>query len=279
MNFSGPWPPALQLLVHQQIIPKAYLEQVGTQGFIENPIGTGPFKLVSTQPGFTEVVMERFDDYYGGAPDLAPVGAACVQGAVFRVIPEASTRVAALLAGEVDIIQALPPELISTLEQTPGIQVKTVPGNQPKWVELNVNQPPFDDVRVRQALNYAVDKELIIEAIYGGNAVALPGPLSPFNNYVNQRLQAHEYIVDKALALLAEAGYTDSNGDGLLDKDGRTVSFTLDSLEEHRALAEAVAGQFRAIGIDASVRFWEYSVVRPQLLAAQRPAYLRSEER
>jgi len=274
MNFSGPWPPALQLLVHQQIVPKAYLEQAGTQGFIEHPIGTGPFMFVSAQPGFTEVVMERFEDYYGGAPDLAPVDAACVQGAVFRVIPEASTRVAALLAGEVDIIQALPPELISTLEQTPGIQVLTVPGTQPKWVELNVNAPPFDDVRVRQALNYAVDKELIIEAIYGGNAVALPGPLSPFNNYVNQSLQPYEYSVDKALALLAEAGYTDSNGDGLLDKDGQTFSFTLDSLEEHRALAEAVAGQFRAIGIDASVRFWEYSVVRPQLLAGERIAYL-----
>src|SRR3990172_639391 len=274
MNFSGPWPPALQLLVHQQIVPKAYLEQVGTQGFIENPIGTGPFKFVSAQPGFTEVVMERFADYYGGAPDLAPVGPACVQGAVFRVIPEASTRVAALLAGEVDIIQALPPELISTLEQTPGIQVQTVPGTQPKWVELNVNQPPFDDVRVRQALNYAVDKDLIIEAIYGGKAVALPGSLSPFNNYVNKSLKPYEYSVEKALALLAEAGYTDSNGDGLLDKNGKTLSFTLDTLEEHRALAEAVAGQFRAIGLDASVRFWEYSVVKPQLQAGERMAYL-----
>ncbi|HLE73732.1 MAG TPA: ABC transporter substrate-binding protein [Anaerolineales bacterium] len=274
MNFSGPWPPALQLLVHQQIVPKAYLEQAGTQGFIEHPIGTGPFMFVSAQPGFTEVVMERFEDYYGGAPDLAPVDAACVQGAVFRVIPEASTRVAALLAGEVDIIQALPPELISTLEQTPGIQVQTVPGTQPKWLELNVNVPPFNDVRVREALNYAVDKELLIEAIYGGNAVALPGPLSPFNNYVNKSLQPYEYSVEKALALLAEAGYADSNGDGLLDKNGQTFSFILDSLEEHRALAEAVAGQFRAIGLDASVRIWEYSVVKPQLQAGERMAYL-----
>jgi peptide/nickel transport system substrate-binding protein len=274
MNFSGPWPPALQLLVHQQILPKAYLEQVGTQGFIEHPIGTGPFKFVSAQPGFTEIVMERFDDYYGGAPDLAPVAAACVQGAVFRVIPEASTRVAALLAGEVDIIQAVPPELISTLEQTPGIQVKTVAGTQPKWVELNVNQPPFDDVRVRQALNFAVDKDLIIEAIYGGRAVSLPGSLSPYNNYVNKSLKPYAYDVEKALALLAEAGYTDSDGDGLLDKNGQTFSFTLDTVEEHRALAEAVADQFRAIGIDASVRFWEYSVVRTQLLAGERMAYL-----
>ena len=274
MHFSGPWPPALQLLVHQQIVPKGYLESVGTQGFVENPIGTGPFKFVSAQPGFSEVVMERFDDYYGGAPDLTPVGPACVAGAVFRVIPEASTRVAALLAGEVDIIQAVPAELIPTLEQTPGIQVKTVPGTNPKWMELNVNKPPFDDVRVRQALNYAVDKQLIIDAIYGGRAVALPGPLSPYNNFVNKSLQPYAYDADKALGLLADAGWTDSNGDGLLDKNGQTLSFTLDTLEEHRALAEAVADQFRAIGIDASVRFWEYSVVKPQLQAGERMAYL-----
>jgi peptide/nickel transport system substrate-binding protein len=274
MHFNGPWPPALQLLVHQQIVPKNYLEEVGTEGFVANPIGTGPFKFISTQPGFTEVVMQRFDDYYGGAPDLAPVEAACVADAVIRVIPEASTRVAALLAGEVDIIQAVPPELISTLEQTPGIQVKTVAGTQPKWMEMNVNQPPFDDLRVRQALNYAVDKELIIEAIYGGKAVALPGPLSPYNNFVNQSLQPYAYDSEMALSLLADAGYTDSNGDGMLDRNGQTLSFTIDSVEEHRALAEAVADQFRAIGIDASVRFWEYSVLRPQLLAGERMAYL-----
>jgi peptide/nickel transport system substrate-binding protein len=74
MHFSGPWPPAMQLLVHQQIVPKAYIEEVGTEGFIANPIGTGPFKFVSAQPGFEEVTLERFDDYYGGSPDLAPVG-------------------------------------------------------------------------------------------------------------------------------------------------------------------------------------------------------------
>jgi peptide/nickel transport system substrate-binding protein len=274
MHFSGPWPPALQLLVHQQIVPKKYLEEVGTEGFIAHPIGTGPFKFVSAQPGFEEVVMERWEDYYGGAPDLEPVGPACVEGAIFRVIPEASTRVAALLAGEVDIIQAVPSELIDTLMQTPGIQVKTAPGTQPKWIELNVNKAPFDDVRVRQALNYAVDKQLIIDEIYGGRAVALPGPLSPFNNFVNKNLSPYPYDPDKALSLLEEAGWTDSNGDGLLDKGGSSFSFTIDTLEEFRALAEAIAEMFRAIGIDASVRFWEYSVVRPQLLAGERMAYL-----
>jgi peptide/nickel transport system substrate-binding protein len=274
MHFSGPWPPAMQLLVHQQIVPQHYLESVGTEGLVNQPVGTGPFRFVSASTGLEEIVLERFADYYGGSNELAPVGPACVDGAIFRVIPEASSRVAALLAGEVHIIQAVPPELIATLEEDPNIQVKTAPGTQPKWLELNVNQPPFDDVRVRQALNHAVDKALIIETLYEGRAVALPGPLSPYNNFVNQSLEPYAYDPERALDLLAEAGWTDSDGDGLLDQNGEPLAFTIDTLEEWRNLAEAVVTQFQAIGINANVRFWEYSVIQPQLLAGERQAYL-----
>lgn len=274
MHFNAPWPPAMQLLVHQQIVPKAYIEEVGTEGFIKNPVGTGPFKFVAARDGLDEIEMERFDDYYGGSPELEPVGPACVDRVIFRVIPEASTRAAALLAGEVQIIQAVPSDMIGRLSESNNIVVKTAAGTQPKWVELNVGQPPFDDVRVRQALNYLIDKDLLIEEIYGGRAVALPGPLSPYNNFVNKNLQPYPYDPDKAIQLLAEAGWTDSNGDGILDKDGQPFSFTLDTLEEHRGLAEAVANLLQDAGIDASVRFWEYSVIQQQLLAGERQAYL-----
>jgi peptide/nickel transport system substrate-binding protein len=274
MKFNAPWPPAMQMLVHQQIVPKAYLEEVGTQGFLERPIGTGPFKFVSASNGLDEVIMERFDDYHGGAADLEPVGVTCVDQVVFRAIPEASTRVAALLAGEVHIIQAVPLDMIDTLDANPDVQVKTAPGTQPKWIELNVNKPPFDDVRVRQALNYVIDKDLLIEEIFGGRAVALPGALSPYNNFVNKGLQPYPYDLDKAMALFEEAGWQDSDGDGYLDKDGQTLSFTIDTLEAWRPLAEAVGNLLQSAGIDANVRFWEYSVVQPQLLAGDRMAYL-----
>ncbi len=273
MHFNAVWPVAMQMLVHQQIVPKHYIEEVGTKGFIEHPIGTGPFKFVSAQ-GLEEIVMERFDDYYGGAPDLAPVGPACVKTVVFRVIPEASTRVAALLAGEIDICQAVPTELLDTLAKTPGLQVKTAPSTQPKWMEMNVTKAPFDDVRVRQAMNYAVDKDLLIEAIYGGRAVALPGSLSPYNNFANKSLKPYAYDTEKALALLKDAGWADSDGNGTLDKDGQPFALTIDTTEEWRVLGEALAAQFRAIGIDASVRFWEYNVVKPMLVARERMAYL-----
>jgi len=274
MHFSGPWPPAMQLLVHQQIVPKAYLEEVGTEGFIEHPIGTGPFQFVSAQPGYEEVVMERFDDYYGGSPDVEPVGTACADTVVFRVIPEASTRVSALLVGEVNIITAVPQDLVPTLEADSSVQVGTTAGTQPKWIELNVNQLPFDDVLVRQAMNYAMDKDLIIEQIYGGHAVALPGALSPYNNFANESLSPYPYDPDMALSLLSQAGWEDSDGDGILDKDGQPFTFTIDTLESWRPLAEAVADMYRAIGLDTNVRFWEYSVIQPQLLAGERMAYL-----
>ncbi len=141
---------AMQLLVISKSCQRR-ISRVGTQGFVENPVGTG-VKFVSASEGLEEVVMERFADYYGGSPDLAPVGAACVDRVIFRVIPEASTRAAALLAEEVQIIQSVPSDLVSRLKENDNVAVKTAPGTQPKWLELNVNQPPFDDVRVRQAL-------------------------------------------------------------------------------------------------------------------------------
>ncbi len=274
LRFSAPWPPAIQMLVHQQIVPQHTIEEVGTKGFIEHPIGTGPFKFVSAGPRLEEIVLERFEGYYGGAPDLLPVGTGCADRVIFRVILDASTRAAALTIGEVDLMQAVPLDLMEGLKENSNIQVKTAPGTQPKWMEMNVNRPPFDDVRVRQALNYAVDKQPIIDEIYGGRAVALPGPLSPFDNFVNKELEPYPYDPERASNLLAEAGWTDSDGDGILDRKGQPFSFALDTLHEWLPLATAVADQFRAIGVDASVRTWESDIIRPQLLTGERLAYL-----
>jgi peptide/nickel transport system substrate-binding protein len=273
MNFSGAWPAAMQMLVHQQIVSKAYVEKNGTKGLVEKPMGVGPFKFVSAKTGFEEVVLERFDDYYGGAPDLKPVGKACVTRAVFRVIPETSTRIAALLAGEVDIISEVPPELVNTLKQVPTVQVKTVAGTRPLWMEMNVKQAPFDDAKVRQALNYAVDKDLIIKKVYNGLAQPLGGPLMPTNNFADPNLKPYAYDKDKALALLKEAGWA-PGADGILAKGGQKFTFVIDTLDATRSLAEAVASLYRDIGIDATVRIWEYSVVQPKLLAGERQAYV-----
>jgi peptide/nickel transport system substrate-binding protein len=263
----------MQLLVHHQILSKAYVEKVGTKGLAEKPMGTGPFKFVSAKTGLEEIALERFDDYYGGAPGLKPVGKACVSKAVFRVIPENSTRIAALLAGEVDIITEVPADLVERLKRAPGVQVKTVAGTRPIWMEMNVKQAPFDDPRVRQALNFAVDKDLLVRKVYNGLAQPLAGPLMPTNSYADPNLKAYAYDRAKALALLKDAGWTPDTG-GMLMKDGKRLAFVMDTIEGMRPLTEALSSVFRDIGIDAGVRVWEYNVVRPKLLAGERQAYV-----
>ena len=274
LHLSAPWPVAMQMFVHQQVIPKDYFEEVGNEAFVKAPVGCGPFRFVEGSLG-DQIVMERFDDYYGGADELPPVGPPPLDRVIFKILPEASTRVAALRAGEVNIIQSVPSHMIPVLATDPNIQAVSGPSTRPFWMEMNVNQPPFDDVRVRLAMNYAVDADLILETVLGGLGIVIPGPLSPYNNFADATLEPYGYDPDKALALLAEVGWTDSDDDGFLDKAGEKFTFVVDARPSEKTYAEAVAGQLQELGIDATVRVWgDYSVLRPLLLDGERTAFV-----
>jgi len=251
LHFSNPWPVALQMLCHHSIVPKDYMEQVGTEGFVAHPIGAGPFKFVEGSLD-TQVVMEHFNDYYGGSNDLPPIGLPYLKRVIFRMLPEVSTRVAALQAGEVHLIQGVPADMYDMLKADPNVVVKTCAGTRPFWMEMNPHKAPFDNVKVRQAMNYAVNAELLVEKILGGRGIVIPGPLSPYNNFANHALQPYGYDPEKAKALLGEAGYKPED-----------ISFVIDARESHKGRAEALAGQFQELGIDATVRLWDWSVVRP----------------
>jgi peptide/nickel transport system substrate-binding protein len=261
----------MQMLVHQQIIPKDYFEEVGNEEFVKNLVGTGPFKHVEGTATSEQIVMERFDDYYGGSDELPPVGPAMLDRVIFRIMPEASTRVAALRTGEVHIIQQVPAHMIPLLATDENVRVATGPSTRPSWLEMNVTRPPFDDKNVRLAMNYAVDAQTIVDTVLGGLGIVIPGPLSPYNNFADNTLEPYGYDPDKALELLAEAGWTDSDEDGFLDKDGEKFSFVIDSSTGLKVRAEAVAGQLQEFGIDASVRVWaDSSVLRPLQLNCER---------
>ena len=203
---ANPFPPFLQALVHFQIVPEKYIKTVGDAAFAEKPIGTGPFKFVKGRLD-AEIVMERFEQYYGGSPKLPPVGPARVKQAVFRTMPEPSTRVAALLAGEVTIIQAIPADLVDRLKKSTQVQVKTVEGTRSYQIELNNRKPPFDDVRVRQAVNMAVNWDNILKNIYLGYATRLPTCFLPSGFGYDPNLKPYPYDPEKAKALLEAAGY------------------------------------------------------------------------
>jgi len=262
-DLKGSWPVFLQMLVHNQIVPRDYLVKVGDEAFASAPVGTGPFKFVDGK--LTEqIVLERFDDYYGGASDLPPVGQAYLDRVIFLMIPDTSTRLAALLAEQVHLIQSVPLHMVPQLLGNPDISVKTTAGTRPKFMDLNVTSPPFDDTRIRQALSYAVDAESILDKVAGGFGVILPGPLSPANVYADPDLEPYGYDPDRAISLLAEAGY-----------QPRDISFVIDAYGPYVDLADAVASQLHSLGMDVNVRAWEYDLVRPMLLNCERQAFLR----
>jgi peptide/nickel transport system substrate-binding protein len=262
-NLKSHWPVFLQMLVHNHIVPKGYLTQVGDAAFARQPVGCGPFQFVEGNLS-DQIVLKRFDDYYGGADELPPVAPPYLDRVVFRLIPDAAARVSALLAGEAHIIQSVPSHSVPRLLEKPHVTVKTTIGTRPKFMDLNTTRPPFDDLRVRQALNYAVDADELLTTVAGGYGVILSGPLSPANLYVDPDLLPYGHDPEKAKALLKEAGYT--------PKD---ISFVIDAYGPYLEIATAVAQQLQKLEMDVNVRIWEYTEVKPLLLKCERQAFLR----
>jgi peptide/nickel transport system substrate-binding protein len=203
---ENPFPAFLQALVHFQIVPKRYIEQVGDKTFAERPVGTGPFQFVGGTLD-SRIILQRFPRYYGGSPAIPPVGVAPAAGAIFRMIPEPSTRVAALKAGEVHIIEEVPVDLLPDLERDPNVYVKTTQGTRVYAVELNNARPPFNDPRVRRALNYAVNWDSILKAIYKGYAHRVATAFLPSGFGFNPNIRPYPYDPNRAKQLLREAGY------------------------------------------------------------------------
>ncbi|MCC6306144.1 MAG: ABC transporter substrate-binding protein [Rhodobacteraceae bacterium] len=247
-HLSAPWPILRAYLPFQQIVSKRFVEATGTEGMATHTNGTGPFRLVEWRRG-EAIILERFDDYYGGAPDLPPVGPAGVERVIFRIIPESASRVAALLAGEVDIIDNLPVTDIPVVEANPATRVMTTNGTRSFFVDLNNAVPPFNDVRVRQAANMAIDRDLIVERVLGGLAVPLNGLISPQSYGYNADLPPWSYDPDRVRALLGEAGFPDG------------VDVTLDVDPANRENAEAVAAMLTQNGIRTTVQVWELNVM------------------
>lgn len=241
---SAPWPVFPAYLPFNQVVSKAYVEKVGSDGMATRPMGNGPFRFVEWRKG-DSVIMERFPDYYGGATDIPPVGPARIDRVIFKIIPEPASRVAALLAGEVDLIDELPHHAIRQVEANARTKVLKSNGTRSFFVDFNTTRPPFDNVKVRQAANHAVDRQLVIDKILNGLAVPLTTLISPDSFGYNPGLAPWSYDPGKAKALLAEAGYP--NG----------VDVTLDVDNPFKEQAEAVAAMLGQAGIRTKVQLWE----------------------
>jgi ABC-type transport system substrate-binding protein len=249
LTTEEPFGPMLFYLAHGSggIASPAAVEE-WDKDFVEHPVGTGPYRLESFTPG-VEVVMVRNEDYWGDRPALDRV--------VFRQVPEPGTRVAMLETGEAQIIAEVPPEEIERLSADPNIDIIEQTGLRTFFIAFNFDLPELQDLRVREALNYAVDKQEIVDSIFLGLAEPLDSPVSSaMPGHVS--IGTYAYDPEQATALLVEAGWTDTDGDGIVDKDGEPLHLRMlisDAYPKEQEVAEAVQLYLRDVGVD--VELWQ----------------------
>jgi peptide/nickel transport system substrate-binding protein len=201
-----PWPILPLMLSLQEIVPKKYMTRVGSEAFQSHPVGTGPFKFVRLEKN-QRIIMERFENYYGGSPAIPPVQNAPLKSLVFKFSPSNSQQIQMLKKNECSIIPHLNPTAIPILKANPTIKILSCPATRSYFAEINCSKPPFDNPRIRQALNYAVNIDKVVAQILQGNGITLPTVLLPNAVGYNTALKPYAYDPELSRQLLAEAGY------------------------------------------------------------------------
>ena len=167
--------------------------------FGQNPVGTGPFKFVEWRPNET-ITIEKFEDYWQeGLPKLDRV--------IFQVFQDNTARLNALIAGEIDLADGINPSDGKTVEGNSALQLIERPSMNIGYLGLTNTRPPFDNKLVRQAVNYAIDKQAIVDAFFEGRAQVAANPMPPSISGYNEDIDPYPFDPEKAKALLAEAGY------------------------------------------------------------------------
>ena len=198
------------------IVPPKYVREKGDAFVATNPVGTGPFKLVRWRKD-DELVLEANEGYWRGAPKI--------KNLVFKPIPDESTRVAALTTGQVDVSRGVPPSLVKQIAENPRTRVARVPSALNIHIVLDtLKDGPLKDKRVRQAINYGVDKEGIIKNVLEGNGGAVGGPLTPVMFGFASDVKPYPYDPERAKKLLAEAGFAQGISLTLNSPNGRLVT-------------------------------------------------------
>ncbi len=195
-----PYAPGLYMLgYYLPIVPPKYIQDVGDAKYNTDPIGSGPYLLKKWVRG-EEIVLEAFDKYYGPKPSYKTV--------IFKANPEEASRIASLATGEADVISGVPVHQRKKIADSGKAYLTSQMGTMP-YLGLNTYEAPFNDVRVRQAVNYAIDKELINKALFDGKGILCHGAISPRTFGASPGLKPYPYDPEKARTLLKEAGHAD----------------------------------------------------------------------
>ena len=234
-----PWPNLVDSasLTNSLMLPAKALKELGPARLAEKPIGTGPFRFVEWRRD-ERLVLERNPDYWQGPADVSRV--------TFRFIPEFSARMAALLSGEIDIMKDVPPHAVEAVERSGRAKVRATVSSRINYLALvNLKPGPMQDVRVRRALNHAVNVDELIAQVLKGRATKMCGPLAPANVDFAP-VECYKHDPPRALALFKEAGV-----------DPAKLQLTLDTPSGRYPLDKdvslAIAAQLQKLGITTNV--------------------------
>ena len=227
------------------VIPEGYVEEVGEETYILNPVSTGPYMVKSYEPD--RIVLTAFEDYWGVKPNVKEL--------VYIEIPELAARMTALINGEVDLISTIAPDQVPFLERYDYITVLNKPIANMHVLTFNITQPPTDDKLLRQAMALSIDRQTIVDAIFsGGTEVPRSYQFNEYGSMINQDIPRNPYDPEKAKELLAASGY---NGETLY-YDGVANYYT-----GTNEAAEIIVEMWRQIGINVQIRFSESAWQNP----------------
>lgn len=250
MTTDAPYAPALRNLSvpFTAIVPK-HLVEADEEAWALNPVGSGPYKFVEWNQG-DSVKLEAFDDYYAGK--------AATQNLIMKVIPEAAQRTIALETGEIDIAYDI---LVNDLEKVASnedLVLFDAPSLTCYYISMNMNKAPFDNQLVRQAINYAIDRELIVETIACGSGQAADAIIAPaVFGYSDPG--DYEYNPEKARELLAEAGY----------ENGFETSIWVNDNQTRIEVCQVIQAMLMDVGITCSVEVMEFGTFIQQTSAGE----------
>jgi peptide/nickel transport system substrate-binding protein len=247
----------IKLGYNRPIYPKHALEgQNYTEpvDFMRDPIGTGPFKFKEQVQG-SHLELERNDDYFHGRPHL--------DGIIFAVVPDGNTRVAQLLSGDVDFA-VIEPAQIDAVQGNPNIEVRLAPQVNYYFFAFNHSREIVQDPLVRQALSYAIDKQLVIDSFLAGAGTVATGPINPFlGDYYNADVQQYPLDMERAEELLAEAGWTRGDDGFLVNDAGERFHIVFNGPSNYPIMVQVMTyaeQQFSALGIEVEMEIVDWPV-------------------
>lgn len=246
-HLTAPSPALMAFLPWVGIMSRAYTE-ANPDTVATSPLGTGPYRFVSTIPQ-AETVLEAFDDYWGGTPAFRQLK--------FRTIPENTTRTVEVQTGNVDIATAVAFSDVEFLRSDSNIYIVEVPPNGFSYFGFNLSNPVLQDLRIRQALAHAVDREAINLIVYEGLASNATGPVIPDSWGYEPDVTTYDYDPELARQLLAEAGH----------EQGLTLTMMSSNLPEHTQIATILKDQFEEVGVQVEVTSNEFTVFTEHVLA------------